>query len=64
MTKEAANPKRPPGRPRQAIKASERVEIRCYATQKEAWHQAAKKAGFKTLAAWLKSLADEHAQAE
>jgi predicted HicB family RNase H-like nuclease len=47
------------GAPPKKNPASERFEIRCTPEQKERWQQSSEKAGFRSLATWLKTLADK-----
>ncbi|MFM7010765.1 MAG: hypothetical protein ACKO0Z_15795 [Betaproteobacteria bacterium] len=54
-------PKRPRGAPPKENPASARFEVRCLHEQKQRWSAAARKAGFSSLAAWLKHLADKNA---
>ena len=52
--------KKPRGAPKKEITASARFETRCTQEEKTKWEAAAKKAGFNSLSAWLKHLANEH----
>lgn len=52
--------KKPRGAPKKEIKASARFETRCTQEEKTKWEAAAEKAGFGSLSAWLKHLANEH----
>jgi predicted HicB family RNase H-like nuclease len=53
--------KRRRGAPQKENPASARFEVRCLPEQKQQWSAAAQKAGFSSLAAWLKHLADKNA---
>jgi hypothetical protein len=52
--------KKPRGAPKKEIKASARFETRCTKEEKTKWEAAANKAGFNSLSAWLKHLANEY----
>jgi len=54
-------PKRHRGAPNKEAPASNRFEVRCLPEQKQRWSAAAQKAGFSSLAAWLKHFADKNA---
>jgi len=53
--------KKPRGAPKKDYIASARIEFRCLDTEKTRWEADAKKAGFSSLSAWFKYLADEEA---
>ena len=50
--------KKPRGAPKKTEIASARIEFRCLDAEKARWESKAAKAGYSSLSAWLKYLAD------